>query len=181
MAKEARMPAGIKRVLSEDKVEMKINLEEIFGTAPKNQALRQAIGQALIDKLISRTEQGRSFAGTKFKAYSKAYKESLEFKAFGKTDNVNLKLTGDMLGLLDIKDESGNTITLGWDDNEQNAKAYNHITGDTVPVRDFFGFSQSEIKEIVSEFKENVTDFNEKSFDEAAIKLLEKVLENGES
>jgi len=148
-------------------VSQKINLKEEFGIDFRGKDdLKQAIGQAIIDKIVKRTlsGEGRKFTsdgrGVPFNLqsvpYSKSYRQSKEFKAFGKTSKVNLKLTGDMLGLLDIKSISGNSITIGWDDPEENAKAYNHSVGDTVKARPFFGVSKKDLKEIKSQFKDDI-------------------------
>ncbi len=85
--------------------------------------------------------------------YSKAYKDSLDFKAFGKSPaKINMTLTGDMLGLMDVTKQTGESITIGWTDAEQNAKAFNHSTGDTVPSRPFFGVSSTELSQIKKKF-----------------------------
>lgn len=146
-------------------VEQTIELDEVFGIDfSDRRELREYIGQLIIDRIRDRTDNG---VGMKFTddgrgrefdlgsvKYSEKYIKSSEFKAFGKSKNdVNLKLTGDMLGLMDIIKQDDNTITIGWDDSEQIPKAYNHIVGDTVPARPFFGVSKSELKEIAKEIK----------------------------
>lgn len=142
-----------------------IELDEAFGIDFKgNRELREYIGQLIIDRIRTRTEAGigmkisDSGKGKVFDLtsvpYSKKYVESAEFKNFGKSKNdVNMTLTGDMLGLMDVVDQSGNTITIGWDDDTQQAKAANHIKGVTVPARPFFGISNEELKSIVKEVK----------------------------
>ena len=154
--------------ITKNNVEQTINLKEIFGVSFKDApALKQAIGQKIIDKIIRRTEsgQGISFSDSgkastlKLKApYSKAYQKSTDFKAFGKSKNkVNMTLTGDMLGLLDIKRQTADTITIGWNkDDDQDAKAYNHNIGDTVPRRPFFGISHTELLKIKADMKSEV-------------------------
>lgn len=145
-------------VVKKNRVEQKIELKELFrGVDLSNRDLKEFIGEAIIDYMRERTlsgqgvrfsESGRGTSVT-FKNYSKAYTESDDFKAFGKSKNeVNLKLTGDMLGLMDIVDVGKDSITIGWNDDDQNPKAFNHITGDTVPSRPFFGVSKNELSEI---------------------------------
>jgi|CXWL01.1.fsa_nt_gi hypothetical protein len=160
-------------------VSQEINLKEVFGVdLSNNDDLKQLIGEAIIQTIRQRTESGK---GIKFsesgdastyamKKYSKAYKESAEFRAFNKTDKVNLTMSGDMLGLLDIVKSTGNKIKIGWDDSEQNAKAYNHTVGDTVPERPFFGVSKSELKNIAKEFKSEIADAVDASNDGASKK-----------
>lgn len=145
-----------------DKVSQKFNLQEMFGVSFKDAPeLRASIGQAIINKIIERTEAGAGIGGRPFSfgKYSDEYSESVEFKAAGKDQHeVNMSLTGDMLGLMDVINETSNTIEIGWLDDTQNAKAFNHNTGDTVPKRPFFGLSRSEVKELVAEFKPEVRD-----------------------
>ena len=155
--------------LTEDEVVQEFDFEEELGVdLSRDPSLRTAIGQKIIDRIIDRTlnsdgvvitKDGNVRKGGKIKPskYSEEYAESDEFKAFGKQKNkVNMRLTGDMLGTLDIKDQSGSSIKIGWRDQVQNAKAFNHNTGDTVPKRQFFGVSSKELKEIANQFKNRI-------------------------
>lgn len=149
------------------KVKQTINLKDEFGVDLRGlNSLKEAIGGAIIERIRSRTQagQGVSFSAggsgrpVKLKApYSKEYADSLDFKAFGKSrGKVDMKLTGDMLGLMDVIQIEGNKITIGWNDSTENAKAYNHSVGDTVPRRPFFGVSKKELKEIKDEFGDEI-------------------------
>ena len=140
---------------------------EVFGVDFSGaRSLREAIGEAILARIRARTEAGDGMSfdamgrGRQIKLkspYSKSYIDSLDFKAFGKKPSqVNMKLTGDMLGLMDIKRQSSNSITIGWTDATENAKAYNHSVGDTVPRRPFFGVSKSELQDIKREFKSEI-------------------------
>jgi phage gpG-like protein len=145
--------------ISKTNVEQTINLKEIFGTDFDGlKSLREAIGGAIIEKIRTRTAQGLGSNGRPLKSpYSAGYANSLDFKAAGKSrGNVNMKLSGDMLGLLDIKRQSSNEITIGWKDASQNPKAYNHQVGDTVPRRPFFGISKKELFEIKDQFQDEI-------------------------
>ena len=144
------------------RVEQTIDLESFFGVDfSNNSSLKQAIGGAIIERIRERTRggEGMSFSGSRSRKvklkspYSDEYTDSLDFKAFGKSrGNVNMTLTGDMLGLMDIKRETANSITIGWNDVTENAKAYNHSVGDTVPRRPFFGVNKTELQQIKKEF-----------------------------
>lgn len=145
--------------LTESEVSQTINLNELFETNfSGNSGLAQAVGQAIVDKILSRTASGFGVDGKKLKSpYSKDYSESLEFKAFGKSkNNVNMELTGQMLGTIDVLENNRGKIKIGWGDDVENAKAYNHNIGDTVPRRPFFGITESELKEIKEEFVDRV-------------------------
>ena len=145
--------------LSQSEVSQTIDLNELFGVNfSGNSGLAQAIGQAIIDKMLERTASGVGVDGKKLKSpYSPEYSNSLEFKAFGKSKNkVNMELTGQMLGTIDIVDASRGRIKIGWSDSEENAKAYNHNVGDTVPKRPFFGVSESDLKDIKEQYIDRV-------------------------
>lgn len=135
-----------------------MNLDELFGTLiPNSTELRQAVGQAIIDRIRERTADNIDKDGKRFKNYSKEYAESLEFAAYGKSKNdPNLEQTGDMLGLLDIIEEKKNKIIIGWTDDEQAAKAHGHVTGNVGTKRDFLGLPESELAEIADEFSDAV-------------------------
>ncbi|MGB0257746.1 MAG: hypothetical protein ACPGES_03745 [Coraliomargarita sp.] len=103
--------------------------------------MRDAIAQRAIDIIEQRTQSGRGANGRKFKQYSKEYAEE---KGVPRSA-VDLTLSGDMLGLIDVVGETRDKIEFGWDDETENAKAFNHIKGDTVPKRDFFDLTKKEL------------------------------------
>lgn len=136
-----------------EKIEQEIDLEKLFGVdLSDNEAIKSAVGQVLIDRMLTRVESGVGYGGQKLKSpYSKVYAESLEFKAAGKSrSKVNMTLTGDMLASVNVKSD-GSKVVLYVDENEV-PKAYNHITGDTVPKRNWFGFTRDELKSLRKEF-----------------------------
>ena len=113
------------------------------------------IGEKIIEKIQeqakdSRDKDGKRWTGRAAK-YSPKYKESLAFKAFGKTGKVNMTLSGDMLDLMKVVKKSKNTITIGWKDEGLKLRAQNHINGNTVPKRDFLGLPKKEVAKIVKE------------------------------
>lgn len=181
-------------IFKKSKVEQEIDLKEVFGIDFKGlRSLREAIGEAILARIRERTQQekmGMSFGAdgrgrpvSLKKPYSKEYSETLDFKAFGKSrSEVNMTLTGDMLGLMDIKRQDGNSITIGWTDATENAKAYNHSVGDTVPRRPFFGISKTELQDIKKEFRSEIRDAikvrntdGQRAFEERVGALLDKL------
>jgi len=150
--------------IDKDLIQQTIDLEEALGVSLRGKkALRERFGQALIDKMIARVEKGVGFRSAKLHSpYSDEYLKSDEAKAAGKKSSpINMTLNGDMLGTLDIKKQTSDSITLGWKGgagNIQNKKAYAHQvgrTGDssvTVPKRPFFGLTNKEIAEVRKEF-----------------------------
>jgi hypothetical protein len=146
--------------LKGDNPELVIDLDEMFGTlVPDSSSFRQKVGQAIIDKIRERTSDG-DFLNPPSKAnqnYSKEYAESDEFKAYGKSkSDVNLKQTGDMLGLLDVVKEQKNAIVIGWEDKFQAEKAHGHITGNVGVKRDFLGLPMSDIEDIAEQFRDEL-------------------------
>ena len=185
--------------ITKRKTSQKINLKEEFGIDFRGKdSLKQAIGQAIIDQMVQRTEggNGMSFGGSgrgtpvKLKSpYSKSYAASEDFKAFGKSrSKVDMKLTGDMLASIDIISINGNTIEIGIDDGDETLKSFNHNTGDTVPRRPFFGVNKSELKNIKKEFGSDIRDAiktqrseGNEAFESAVLAILNRVQgEDGE-
>lgn len=129
-------------------------------------SLKEAIGQAIIDRITERTEGGKGLKFTsggraseiKLKSpYSPAYVKSREFKAAGKkAKDITMELTGDMVASVELDSGSGNKIKIEINDELQILKAYNHITGDTVPSRPWFGISRDELDEIGLKFKSDI-------------------------
>jgi hypothetical protein len=186
-------------VIKKSGVYQRFNLKEMFGVdVSDSPEVKRAIAQAIIDVILERTENGLAKGGKRsLKApYSDEYAASLPFKANGKSKGkVNMTLNGDMLGLLDMIDETPNTITIGWVDEKENLKAYNHNVGDTVPKRDFFGLTKGEIKEITQRFKSEVQEYKEEkkskapkserqekrdAFTERALEFLDRLEGQGE-
>lgn len=132
------------------KVKFKINLEDMFGeSVPDDSEFKADIAFAVIERIIERTQSGISKTGSRFPQYSEAYaaKKGVSRSA------VDLTLSEDMLANIDVIKETPKTITLGFPDETENAKAFNHTTGDTVPKRDFFGLPQKDLNEIAGEFR----------------------------
>jgi hypothetical protein len=157
-----------------------LNLKEIFGVdVSDNEALKLAMAEALLTKMLDKTAEGKSRTGKGFRKYSKAYMKSDEFKAAGKTAKVNMKLSGDMLGLIDVTSETKNTVTLGWSEGDEGAKAHGHITGGgRLPVRDFFGLNNKDIAEVKKEFSSEISDIKNSRTTErqrAILALIDKI------
>lgn len=150
-----------KRNFSESSVSLEIDLEKMFGKKIADPGLRRNIAESLIDIILKRTESGYGVAGNgaevKLKSpYSKMYTESAEFMAFDKSKtHVNMKLTGSMLASVDLIKDRANVIEIGID-NEDAAKAYNHLVGDTVPRRPWLGLTSSDIEEVKAEYKSEI-------------------------
>lgn len=78
---------------------------------------------------------------------------SLDFKIAGKSKNVDLTLSGEMLQSIQLLNHKKGEITIGFDrgDKENNDKATGHITGfygrsKVQKVRDFLGITETDFK-----------------------------------
>lgn len=124
------------------------------------QSLKREFGKRCIDRIIERTLSGLDKNNTAFANYSEEYKKSDKFRIYGKSSgSVNLKLTGAMQASIDVLETTAQTVTLGFIDQDENDKAHGHIHGSNhLPVRDFWGISESEqiaiLKETIKDFEE---------------------------
>jgi hypothetical protein len=141
-----------------NEVSQTINLKEIFGVSfKKSRSLKLQVTQALIDKMKSRIATGLDRFGDEMAPYSKVYQESFDYIAARKDGTVNMKLTGDMLGSLDIVEDKGDLVTIGFRGSEENQKAYGHMMGEgRLPVRQFFGISDDEVESVKSDFSQEL-------------------------
>lgn len=135
--------------------ELRIDINELVG-GEISEADAILLGQRAIDIIVERTRDNKDVSGKKFKAYSKEYKNSFEFGVFGKSNNVNLTLEGSMLNLLQVKSIEDNEIVIGWNFDDENAKGFNHNTGDTLPKREFLGLRPNEVSQLRRDFEPNI-------------------------
>ena len=80
------------------------------------------------------------------------YQKSADFKAAGKSASpVNMRLSGDMLGSIDLAID-GDKLLIGIP-SEESPKAHGHMTGQegsgNLPKRQFFGVTKKEFDEIL--------------------------------
>lgn len=125
-----------------------------YGLSPDQ---KDEVADLIIERIVSRTDQGKDKDGRRFPGYSKSYKESLDFKVAGKSSKVDLQLSGDMLAALSVLDKTSRSVTIGFENgSEENAKADGNIRGtygQSKPIpgkaRDFLGISERELVKIV--------------------------------
>lgn len=162
--------------LKKSDVSQTINLEELFGVSFRGEReLRLAIAQKIIDHIKERTESGKTVSGGSFAPYSKEYKKTTIFNLLKSGTTPDLTLTGNMLASMDVLGEGPNTVRIGFGDELERLKAFNHNTGDTVPRRPFFGVSKDEAKRIVlDEFKEEIDRLKGKSSGLTVADLIEQ-------
>jgi hypothetical protein len=154
-------------VLTESEVSQTIDLEKWTGAnLDSDPELVREIGQAVVDYMKERVSTGKGVDRQTFKrnTYSKQYQQSLDFKAAGKSPSpVNMELSGDMLGSIDLVDNGSQVkIMIG---GSEAVKAFAHQTGyeghPTIPngkyKREFFGITRQEFeKEILPKYRDDI-------------------------
>lgn len=169
----ADIPKEIKATTSS--VTQEIDLNELTGVdVSKDPVLAREMQQAVIDYMVGRVSEGKGFNEKTLRSpYSNSYADSQDFAAAGKSKgNVNMELSGDMLGSIDVVKETKNgaKFTFGIT-GEEAARAYGHISGfkghpneDKMRKyqRPFFGVSQKELKDkILPAFKDELESLRE--------------------
>lgn len=131
--------------------ELDLDLEQDLGIDfPISEMTARQLGLLLADKIKERTrDDGKPLTGGTFTEYSEKYAKR---KGVAPSD-VDLTLFGDMLDSITVTDVFSDSIVIGFDDQDQVPKAYNHHTGDTVPERPFFGLTKSEIASVKRELR----------------------------
>lgn len=117
---------------------------------------REEIADDVIEFILRRTERGLDKNNKPFKRYSDSYAESKEFQIAGKSkNNVNLKLSGDMLTELEIINiQTPGFITIGYQSGEENDKAawQRNNLQPNFPKRDFLGITEKDLKKILDRY-----------------------------
>jgi hypothetical protein len=121
---------------------------------------REALGEEIIDFIRDRTKDGKAWNNRDLPGYSDSYVKSLNFKIAGKSKgDVNLTLSGDMLGALTLLDTRNGKLTIGFEKGSQeNAIADGNIRGtyghskSIGPKRDFLGITKGDLSRILDKF-----------------------------
>ena len=124
--------------------------QDVIITIPGNisAADREVLGNEIARFIIERTRKGLDINNRPFKAYSESYKDSIDFDNAGKTNRVNLTLTGEMLNTVELLSHGLGFVKIGFDDSESNDKAsFNRQNG-----RDFLGINQKDLNLLISKF-----------------------------
>ena len=152
----ARLPKNI--ILDQNRVRQEIDISDWLGVDSIEPNVALAIGQELVDQIKARTAQGKDIFGNSFEKYSESYKNSQSFKAAGKGNRVNLRLSSDMLESIDV-DFDGEKLILFLPE-DQSPKAHGHMTGQEgqgpLPKRQFFGVTKDQFEEVAAEFGDEI-------------------------
>lgn len=124
-------------------------------------AERRAIAHDVIDWIVERVQnKNLDRRNRPLPEYSASYVKSLDFKIGGKKKgDVNLTLSGDMLGAIEVLEHQPGKIVIGFEEGStENAKADGNIRGTygqskpTGPKRDFLGLTKKDLNVILAEF-----------------------------
>jgi len=110
---------------------------------------RRIIGQTIVNFIVNRTNAGLDKFNRPFKRYSKEYADSLEFAKGAKDQGqVNLRLTGEMLGSLSVISTGSGFVKIGFDQESANDKAeFSKENG-----RELLGITDKDLRGILSGF-----------------------------
>ena len=153
-----------RNTLNQSNVKMKVDLKDMFDLAffPKDDGLKQAIGQAILDKIKDNAEKAKFLDGSSNKGYSEEYSKSDEGIIYGKKKGAKptLRASGDMLESMGIDvTNNANFLVIEFSDSQESEKAHGHITGGgNLPKRDFFGLDGKDLNEIRRRFDNAVSD-----------------------
>lgn len=130
--------------------------KRVYLSVTADRDVKREIANSIAAKIVENTQKGMDKDGDRmasYAPYSKAYKESKEFKQAGKKKNlVDLTLSGDMLGSVSVVSVSSNVIKIGFKNEKQFEKASWHIDGtDSMPIRDFWGLPFDDVAKIITD------------------------------
>ena len=129
---------------TKSEVSQKFNLKKLLGYEPTEDQ-KQLFYELVVDRIVSRTTDGKDIEGKKFTPYSENYAE----KKGVSRNSVDLVLNGDMLNAFEDSIERKNIIKVAVSDGTETLKSYNHNVGDTLPRRTYFGvIKENEINAI---------------------------------
>lgn len=155
------------RTVSKSQVNIRFNLVDIFDRAYsdkpnevkdqlrpllKESLIKEAFAREVIFTIRERTKsQNTDVNNEQFAKYAQSYIKSKRFRNFSKSpSDINLTLSGSMLSSMEgDSSENSRVVTIGIGSGVNTLKAYNHITGDTVAERDFFGLLENQDEEIL--------------------------------
>lgn len=152
---------------------------------------RESIAQDVLQFIRDRTQKGLNKNNRAMPGYSKEYIHSVEFRAAGKdAGKVDLTLTGDMLGAMDLISHQKGKLILGFENGTfENAKADGNIRGTygkskaTKKKRDFLGITKSDLARILDNYTPDTSLDNAETSalaGEAADAIVGRVGGNGE-
>lgn len=148
-----------------------------------NASERLELAELIIDHVYERTDSGLDVNNKSFTPYAKSYSKSKDFRLAGKSNVVNLQLTGEMMRSLEVINHTSGEITIGYETGtEENDKAAWAAASDNGPSREFLGISDKTLNLLIKSIELNRTDEKEEASKTVAIRILERLgLKDNES
>lgn len=127
-----------------------------------NSKARAFLAELIMDKIRERTAKSLNKDGEKFPKYSESYKASLDFKVAGKSNKVNLELSGDMLASMSLVSHSIGYIVIGYETDSPYAGqvegnqigSYGKPQGNGAKARPFLGLPQSILDVLITQARD---------------------------
>ena len=147
-----------------------------------NNLQREAIALDVIQFIIDRTKSGVDINNEPFADYKQSYKDTFEYKiGHGGNADVNLTLTGEMLGTITLLSHGVGYIKLGFSDAEaaKKAKWISSPTGQKAgkqKPRKFFGITDKDLNKIINRHKNNDVAFQTTATSSLAANVVRKIL-----
>lgn len=130
----------------------KTNIQTNF-TVPKdfNEEDRALAARLIINQIQENTSNSLDRNGKLFHKYSEQYKQSLDFKNAGKTNRVNLELSGDMMASLELVSSRAGEVTIGYKLGDSLAGQVEGVQ--LIQDRKFIGLPQKQLDLIIATVK----------------------------
>ncbi len=141
-----------KKTITVDEMSQEIDLKRYLGRDATDKEKR-LFGELAVERINSRTLDGKTIHGGKFKRYSEAYAE----KKGVTRDSVDLFLDGDMLDNVVAQNANASKVRIEIDDSLDTKKGFNHNVGETVPKRPWFGITTQEARAMAEAVREDET------------------------
>lgn len=120
---------------------------------------REAIAAEIMSRVRQRTLSGKDVNGRNFPGYEPKYVKSVDFKAAGKSKNqVNLRLSGEMLAYMEVLKNQKGKVVIGYSDEDQAGKAEGNNIGsyggkkNPKKARNFLGINPKELSSILAKY-----------------------------
>jgi len=108
----------------------------------------------IIDFIQDRTARGKDISGDNFARYSASYKDSDDFDIAGKSDVVNLELTGDTMASIELLSHEIGSVTIGFEaGTDENDKASWLASSDNGRSRTFLGINQNDLRLVLNNYR----------------------------
>jgi hypothetical protein len=158
--------------IKKNKISYTLDLERLMDKYEIKPGQRKTAAQAVGTTILEAIERRTNGAKTTVRGGRYKRKLSTEYKAFkeskGLPGKADMRLKGDMKNALTF-DATKLKVTLKITDDKEKKKSFNHLTGDTLPQRQWLPDDQGEPVKVTSKAKG-------KTFDDKILKEVTQVI-----